>query len=675
MPFFWRRRNRFWYGNRRPYYKRRKRYARRRKRRYRRKPRRSYRRRRRRRNKVKKKKKTITIKQWQPETIKKCKIKGFAANIVGAEGRQFVCYTDNRFAWIPSKTPGGGGFGYEKYTLKYLFDEHVRGNNIWTTSNTYLDLCRYTGCKFIFYRHEKVDFIVSYSRNLPMIVDKYSYANCQPYELLKSKHKRLIPSLKTQPHGKRHVTIRMKPPRQMINKWFFQETFADTGLIEIKSAAASLRYAYQGCCNENNLVTLYVLNTQFYVRPGWGNANPEGTYGDKWYQPAPNISEQSFNTGFTGVDYTGKTISGKLDIKPDASTSPTHYNSTVNLNTGWFTPKLLSLVSMSNPQNIAPLKIQRYNPSKDTGIGNQIYLLSVLKLNTYQPPSTDKTLIAEGEPLWKLLWGFTDYCNKVKQDSTFTDTYYLVIVSPFIEPHTGADNYHIPVDIAMLQGKGRYGGALTPYRANHFYPTLEHQMGTINAIVSSGPYVPRLTNQFESTWELKCKYYFYFKWGGSELPEQEVENPKAKGTYEVPDKLKQIQISDPSQQKATNLLHAWDWRRGYITKTALKRIYQDSTTDESLKTDSEAALPEKKKKKSLQGNSVPVLQEKEEEIQNCLLSLFEKDTSQDYQTQDIQLLIQHQQQQQQQLKYNLLQLISDLKKKQSILQLQTGLLD
>ncbi len=117
------------------------------------------------------------------------------------------------------------------------------------------------------------------------------------------------------------------------------------------------------------------------------------------------------------------------------------------------------------------------------------------------------------------------------------------------------------------------------------------------------------------------------------------------------------------------------WRRGYITKTALKRIYQDSTTDESLQTDSEAALPEKKKKKSLQGNSVPVLQEKEEEIQNCLLSLFEKDTSQDYQTQDIQLLIQHQQQQQQQLKYNLLQLISDLKKKQSILQLQTGLLD
>lgn len=556
-----------------------------------------------------------------------------------------------------------------------MFDEHTRGNNIWTTSNNYLDLCRYTGCKFIFYRHAKVDFIVSYSRTLPMLVDKYSYSNCQPYELLKSKHKRIIPSLKTQPYGKRHVTIKIKPPRQMSSKWFFQETFADTGLVEIRSAAASLQYAYQGCCNENNLVTLFVLNTQFYTRPGWGNAHPEGTYGDKWYMPFNGADTKNFNTKFEGVDYTGRKVSGKLDVKQHGSVTPTYYDSSVHRDTGWFNPTLLSIVNLTTPQNVSPLKIHRYNPSKDTGIGNQIYLLSVLKLNTYQPPSTDKTLIAEGEPLWKLLWGFTDYCNKIKQDSTFTDSYYLVIVSPFIEPHVGSDNYHIPVDVAMLQGRGRYGGAVTPYRMTKWYPTLEHQLGTINAIACSGPYVPRLNNQFESTWELKSKYYFYFKWGGAELPEQEVENPKAKGTYEVPDKLQQIQISDPSQQKATNLLHAWDWRRGYITKSALKRIYQDSTTDESLQTDSDTEHPPKKKKKSLQGNQVPVLQEKETEIHKCLLSLFEKDTCQESQPQDLQLLIQQQQEQQQHLKYNLLQLISDLKKKQSILQLQTGLLD
>ncbi len=241
------------------------------------------------------------------------------------------------------------------------------------------------------------------------------------------------------------------------------------------------------------------------------------------------------------------------------------------------------------------MKIQRYNPAVDTGIGNQVYLINVVKLESYDPPKSDKTLIAEGMPLWQLLMGFTDYVNKIKQDTRFTDTYFLCIVSPAIEPHQGADKVHIPIDVAMLQGKGRYGDTPTPYRLKHWYPTLEHQMGSINSIVETGPYSPKLANQRNSTWELKSKYCFYFKWGGAELPEQEVENPKTKGTYIVPDNLQELQISDPTQQKAKHMLHAWDWRRGYITKSALKRICEDSETDESLQTDSEKSTPQKKK--------------------------------------------------------------------------------
>ncbi len=56
--------------------------------------------------------------------------------------------------------------------------------------------------------------------------------------------------------------------------------------------------------------------------------------------------------------------------------------------------------------------------------------------------------------------------------------------------------------------------------------------------------------------------------------------------------------------------------------------------------------------KTPKGNEVPVLQEKEEEIQDCLLSLFEEPTCQD-QAQTVQDLIKQQQQQQQHLKLNL----------------------
>ena len=83
--------------------------------------------------------------------------------------------------------------------------------------------------------------------------------------------------------------------------------------------------------------------------------------------------------------------------------------------------------------------------------------------------------------------------------------------------------------------------------------------------------------------------------------------------------------------------------------------------------------PPLKKKKATR--ALPNPQESEEEIQSCLLSLFEEDTFQETQDQaTLQQLIQQQHFKQQQLKRNLLQLISDLKAKQTMLQLQAGII-
>nr|UHK04097.1 MAG: ORF1 [Torque teno midi virus] len=671
MPFWWKRRRRWMWNRNTPLfrYKRYKRRPRRRKT-YRRKHRRTYRRSRRRRRKVRRKAKKITIKQWNPETIRKCKIKGLTCNCLGGQGRQFACYTDNRFTWVPPTTPGGGGFGYEKYTLYYLYTEHLRGNNIWTSSNNYLDLCRYTGCRFIFYRHPTLSFVVQYSRTLPMTLQKYSYMDSHPYNLLLSKHKRIIPSLDYKPTGKRYVTLRIKPPRLMSTKWFFQETFADQNLLQLITSVCDLKYAYQGCCNSNNLVTIYTLNLQFWKYPGWGNANPAShTTGTNWYEPRPSAS-----TGpFTGTTFDNKTSTATVTLTADIT--GTKYNSSVNQKTGWFQPALISLVALNttaSTQEVPPLKIQRYNPSIDTGEGNQIWLQSVTQLNTYSPPQTDKVLIAENEPLWKLMWGFFDWVQKNKGDKTFLQTYFLVIKSNAIEPHQGTDNYHIPLDQNFLKGKGPYGEYPTPRMISKWYPRLEHQQETINAIVSTGPYVPKLDNQRNSTWELKSKYTFYFKWGGAELPTPETANPKNQGSYEVPDKLQELQITNPRTQEASKILHSWDWRRGLVKKTALKRICEDPETDESNSTISDT-MP-RKKLKPTEGNAVPLYQEENQEIQTCLLSLFEEDTSQEEENKEIQNLIKQQKQHQHKLKLNMLKLIADLKRKQTMLQLQTGLL-
>nr|UHK06526.1 MAG: ORF1 [Torque teno midi virus] len=662
MAFWWRRRRKYWRGRRRPFYRKRYSKYKRRRRFYRRKPKRTYRRRRKRRTKVRRKKQTIPLKQWQPDTIRKCKVKGLALHVLGSNGKQFACYTDNRFSWTPPTTPGGGGFGVEKFTLQYLYKEYLRGNNIWTYSNVYLDLVRYTGATINFYRHPHIDFVVYYRRMYPMAIDKYSYAESHPFNLLKQKHKIIIPSFRHKPYGKRRVKVKFKPPKQLVTKWFFQEGFAETGLIQLTSSACDLNYSYIGSSNSNQLLTIYALNQQFYKNAGWGNATHISTYG--WYNPTGNLQGGTW----TGFDINGKPLTANI------TSGPNKYMESTNYNTGWFQTNLLKMAKITTPQQVIPTTAGRYNPTRDDGQGNALWLVNVVK-DTYAPPSTDKTLIVDSLPLWQLAYGFFDYVQKVKQDTTFLKSYYCVLQSPYIEPHSGLNKSYIPIDQSFINGKGPYGEYVTENMKQHWYVTLEHQLETINQIVQSGPYIPKLENQKLSTWELHSSYTFFFKFGGAELPEQETADPSKQGQYDVPDKFKSaIQISDPKYQKAKHMLHAWDFRRGILTKRAYKRILENQSTSSIIQTDSEEETPKKKKK--FQGNEVPIIHQTEEKIQDCLLSLCERSTSQEEETTtDIKQLIKQQRKKQQQLKLNMLHIISELKKKQTLLQLQTGLLE
>nr|UHM25908.1 MAG: ORF1 [Torque teno midi virus] len=671
MPFWWRRRRRaWWYKKRRPrktFYRKRKtrrafRYRRRR-------PAGRRRRRRRRRGKVRRKRQTLTVKQWQPDRIVKCKIKGSTVLVLGAEGKQLVCYTNVKNANTPPKAPGGGGFGCEQFSLESLYTDFIFRRNIWTKSNILLDLCRYLGVQITLYRHPETDFIVAYHRQPPFDISKEIYTMCHPVNLMLSRHKIIIPSKFTNPKGKIKVKKFIKPPKQMLNKWFFQEHFCKYPLLMIQAAACNLNYSNLGCCNTNQMVTFFYLNISFYTVASWTAVRTDA------YLPYSTFKSEVYTWNKKQWD--------TLDTAKDDQkfTKPTLYAPSVNIKTGFFSPQMLQAVQLTSDKQKSsivrnvPLNICRYNPNLDNGKKSKIWLVST-HTASWDPPPIDKTLVYEGYPLYMMLYGFLSYVQYIKKASDFFLGYVVALQSPALLPYSqvGAEkNIIVPLDSKMPQGKAPYDEDLTDYMKNNWFPTVYNQLEVLNTIVESGPLVPKYSQTKNSTWELDMFYKFIFKWGGPESPEPIITDPMLQATYEVPDTYTNtLQIVHPRSQKAGSLLQPWDIRRGYFTKTALKRMQENLPTDSSIQSDAEQ--PPRKKKKTQTGPELSNPFENQEEIQTCLHSLCEENIFQEIPEDPKQLskLIKQQQEQQQQLKYNILRIISELKEKQNLLSLQTG---
>nr|UHK05215.1 MAG: ORF1 [Torque teno midi virus] len=654
MPFWWRRRKRPWYGNYRTRYRRYKTKTRRR--RYRRKPRYLAGRRRRRRRKkfkVRKKLKKITLKQWQPDSIKKCKIKGLTYLAAGSQGNQYRCYTNQKKEYTVPKAPGGGGFGVEVYSLEYLYNEWKAHRNIWTTSNDYTDLCRYTGCSFILYRHQFTDFVVSYDIQPPFDFTKDTYIDAHPQNQLLSKRHKVVFSRKSKPGGKPYVRLKIKPPKLMSTKWYFQEEFAEQHLLKIQAAAADFSYSLFGWNTQSTNVTIFALNESFYQLHNWAQH-----HGNVPYKPYTGYPTDGLT--FHLKNGTTKTI--LLDT----------YQNSISRDKGIFQTAALQAINITHGTQTTferTIGIGRYNPELDTGEGNKVWLTSIVSDQGWSPPQ-DQKLIIYGKPLWMAFFGLWDWINVAKPKSQYLSTSMFVVESKFIYRLTNTTQKVWPiVDYSFIQGNLPYGEDITKQDIAQWYPTCYTQRETIAALVQSGPYIPKYANIPQSTWQLQAKYTFYFKWGGPQVSEKNVQDPKDQSTYPIPNTLWQtIQVSDPLKQNYQSLLRSWDFRRGIATTTALKRMSENIQSDTSLSSD-ESETPQKKRKIT---SEMPYKDKETEETQKCLLSLFEEDSSPE-QTQDIQQLIQQQHKQQQKLKRNLILLLMNLKKKQRQLLLQTGL--
>lgn len=485
--------------------------------------------------------------------------------------------------------------------------------------------------------------------------------------LMQARHKKILLSKLVNPKGKLYKKLIIRPPKQMISKWFFQKQFSTQNLLQLSAAAASFAYPRLSCCNENQTLTVYYLNPQFFQHSTWAQV-----LSSRYYTPYDHISEDIIFTYPDGR--TTKTYKPISHFKDKQSTE--QYYESISYEYGWFSKKVLTATKVEyHGQSYAHLPVAacRYNPAEDNGQGNKVYLVSILT-GYYDKPS-DKDLVYENAPLWLIFYGYWSFIKKIK-DPSFMSLHMFVIKSQFLKPQPSAitKEFFPIIDLNFTIGLNPYKAYISSTQKKLWYPTCDHQIETINSFVQTGPYIPKYSDDRDSTWELPYHYLFYFKWGGPETPPKEIADPKTKNIYTVPDTIEgAVQICNPLKLSTESLLHNWDIRRGLITETALKRMCEDFETDTTFQPDTDQPPPKRPK---LAGE-LQHIQETNKEIQTCLQALCEENTYQETpQTQeDIIKLINKQQEQQQQLKHNIIMLLQEMKHKQQMLQLTTGLLD
>lgn len=555
--------------------------------------------------------------------------------------------------WTHPKCAAGGGFSVYKFSLALLYEDYKKLRNVWTYSNCEYDLCRYKKTTVTFYRHQEVDFVVYYTRNPPMVVDQWTYMSTHPQFLLLRKHKLLIPSMRTKPHGKRSVKITIKPPRLAINKWFFQKHFQDTGLFMLQAAACDLDYSYLGSNSRNRLLTFTALNPDFWKNPDWANAS------------------QPYSWSVTPAPTSGMKAKTLINNQLQSYTIPSNFNTVsgtihekLKWETGIFNYKFLNIqyweTSPTAPTKIPTIQVQ-YNPMVDKGKGNIVWFVSTLS-TSWAVPTTDPLLVWRDKPLWLIFFGVQDYILKAKGSSSALRDYICVIYSKAIFPVLPRV---VLIGNNFLNGLTECGVTPTGTNIDKWFLTLEDQNQALNEIVKSGPFVQNMDG-FRCSWELKMKYRSVWQWGGARPPLKPACDPYQQEIFPLPDTVKQsIQIIDPSKQIPEALFHSWDYRRGQITKTAIKRMQENLSDADSSSTGSEE--PEKKKAKR---GEPPCFHEKDHSLLETVQSICQK-------TQETPTDQQLQQLQQQQLNKNIqiLKLISELKQRQLNLQLMTGLME
>nr|UGV38896.1 MAG: ORF1 [TTV-like mini virus] len=613
----------------------------------------------------KRKLKRLTLTEWQPEKINKCKVKGIFSLFQCGPDRISYNWTDYMNSIVPEHWNGGGGWSQLKFSLGSLWEQRQIVRNVWTKSNIALPLVRYTGCMFKFYRTTDVDYIVMYNRCHPMLDTESKHTNAQPSTMLMYKHKILVPSYKTAPHKRKpYIRKKIKPPPQLQNRWYFQKDLCDTGLVMITTTAADFQRFFQNPKAVSNNITITCLNTTVFQSRNfqqtdlgtnfWGPKSNYWMYGTlNGHHDTAQIKDLVF-LGQTQTYTQGQPIGmqewssysqNNLQSRNFGNPFHTHYihgEQNIWIGNDQYKPSELFKTTTDRTQLVKnkltlmsqPILVKcRYNPNKDTGIGNEIFFLKNTRNETMWDAPVDEKLVLRGYPLWLAWWGWPDWQKKLHIMQQIDLNYIAVFKTTFIPEKLPG---YVPLDIEFINGKSPYEEEIDyplPADSQHWYPRFKYQMRSIDDICKSGPgTVKTSTNSIEA----HCSYSFYFKWGGCPKQLENIEDPCNQPKFPIPNKkLQTAEIQDPdtSPQKE---LYEFDFRRHIITASAAERIKKDSKPSTSIFTD------------ATKWSATPHQSETEEE---------DEAPTQETQTETLQQLLLQQQRDQRRLQRNILKLM------------------
>lgn len=548
----------------------------------------------------------------------------------------------------------GGGFAHAVFSLNYLYEEYQLFKNYWSHTNNGFDLVRYTGGSIKFYRHVYADFVVSYSRSYPMTVTKLSFPSTYPLRLLLQKHRFLVPSLKSRPLlRKPYIKKKFRVPKLMSNKWFFTRDFAEIGLLHLKASVINLQGSYLKPNTDNNCAGINILNYNLFNNVGFDLTSytlkkhiyyfkKEGTTTKsyqitKLFYGPDSIFYSNYLLGTTPV-YTRKDGT----IKPDGS----------------------DVTNISDWEQI-PLLLQcRYQPARDTGENNVVFLESTHS-SSWEVPRQEEFKL-ENLPLYISFFGFIDWMDKYLHEHSIYDYYCVAIRSKFVygfDFTLPKDQVIIPISLYFQSGQGEYGSPPLVDSQKRWLPTVRRQLSVVNDIVNTGPYsgVPQ-----GKGFDLPIEYKFYFKWGGTLVNLQNIQDPSKQDSFPVPsDQFDRIQIKNPAGAQSTEF-HHWHYRRGILTKKAIKRVLEDSGDESLSSTDSEELIPKKRR-----AGEPEVFNQEDSRTHQVLQAYKECLSKEKEKTPDLQQL----HKQQLHFQRQLLRMICQLQQKQRDLSIMTGQLE
>nr|UGV36565.1 MAG: ORF1 [TTV-like mini virus]UGV42406.1 MAG: ORF1 [TTV-like mini virus] len=651
MPWWWRR----------PYQRRRRYWTRR--------PRGPFRRRvwrrRRRRNYfsgVRKKQKLLylPLKQWQPQYIRKLTVSCTLPLFITTHSRVGNNMTPYLETIAPHFVPSFGGFSVNQMTLNSLYALFTKGRAWWSQSTEDYPLIRFLGTKVQLFRADNFDYIVCIHNCYPMRSTLETFQACQPSMMLIQKGRKLIRCKKSNNFKKPYKKFFVHPPAQFKNQWFFQKDIGDNPLIMWRASAASFDRVYLASNAISTSVGFTSLNPAMWQMHNW--IQPSQTTG---YHPKEGVYLYSYSD--TTKNWQTVTLSKLIYL---GNSNDYQLGEPMGQKAQWaqymdkkkwgnpFHPLYLSgtqivLIASKPPNQLTeskedtttlqdaglttpaePLLIQcRYNPFADKGAENALYLVNCLTADAQWHEPADPKLITKNLPLWLATWGFIDFQKLSGTAQKVELNYVLGFHTHYINPKDLS--IYVPLDDDFLNGNSPYRprNNITPQDKETWHPKLYFQTRTYNEICACGPYTIKLPINVSA--EAHCKLSFLFKVGGCAQPTKDIKNPEDQPTFPIP---RNLIAPNSLQSPATNLqnfLWNFDWRRGFLTQKAAKRITSDGIIEDPLFEPTGDLNPEVSPQNSQESD--PPAPEKEEEA--------------------LLLLINQQHRQQQQFKRRILQLL------------------